>query len=62
MQGKFSFKCPLAKTGHHIHEDSPKEVKEFIFEFIKAFRLPLSIEELKNKKIDGPMNFKNRYN
>lgn len=50
MQGKFALKCPLERTGHHIHEDSPREIMNFILEFIRSFRIPLSREEINTKK------------
>jgi protein phosphatase methylesterase 1 len=62
MQGKFAFKCPTTKTGHHIHEDAPREVSNFILDFIKAFRLPLSYCEILRKNQEGNMNFKNKFN
>lgn len=62
MQGKFALKCPMAKTGHHIHEDAPEETRDFLFDFIKSFRLPLSTQEARAKLDQGNISFKNRFN
>lgn len=32
-------KCPVAKSGHHVHEDCPDEVAKMIEDFIKVFKL-----------------------
>lgn len=35
-------KCPVAKSGHHVHEDCPDEVAKMIEDFIKVFKLGLN--------------------
>ena len=46
MQGKFKL-VVIKETGHFIHEDDPKSVICNIEDFINSFKIPKSINEVK---------------
>ncbi len=46
MQGKFKL-CVINNVGHIVHEDNPKETYSIIDDFIKTFRIPGRIQDVK---------------
>ena len=46
MQGKFKLTV-IKGTGHHVHEDDPMKVNEHLVEFVNAFRLPGTVDDIK---------------
>lgn len=48
MQGKFSFKVSEKEVGHHVHEDDPEGTVHMLRDYLKLFRIPLNIDDLKN--------------
>lgn len=50
MQGKFKMVCVKKKVGHHVHEDSPREIRDVIYGFLKKFKVPLNVQQAREKK------------
>ena len=46
MQGKFKLSV-FSNVGHIIHEDNPKATYEMVDGFIKTFRIPGKIADIK---------------
>jgi protein phosphatase methylesterase 1 len=46
MQGKFKL-CVINNVGHIIHEDNPTETYHIIDDFIKTFRIPAKVKDIK---------------
>ena len=60
MQGKFKLVCVKTKVGHHVHEDAPKETRDVIYQFLKKFKIPLNMEQVREKEEIGLGKFDNK--
>lgn len=56
MQGKFKLTI-LHGVGHSVQEDDFKGTARMLYEFLKDFRIPMTMSEVSQKKLVGIANF-----
>lgn len=56
MQGKFKLTI-LHGVGHSVQEDDFKGTARMLYEFLKDFRIPMTLSEVSQKKLVGIANF-----
>lgn len=56
MQGKFKLTI-LHNVGHSVQEDDFKGTAKMLYEFLKDFRIPMTLSEVSEKELVGIANF-----
>lgn len=56
MQGKFKLTI-LYGVGHSVQEDDHKGTARMLYEFLKDFRIPQTLQEVENKQTVGIAQF-----
>ncbi len=56
MQGKFKLTV-LHNVGHSVQEDDFKGTARMLYEFMKDFRIPMTLSEVSEKQLVGIAHF-----